>query len=153
MVIWLRGHSQIGDRPMEPSLAEIEQERTRLYQELADTDDFRRGSLTTNYRRCGKPNCACADPAHPGHGPRYLLTLSQGGRTVAQQVADGPELERTRREIANYQRFRSLVQEIVEVNGRICDARPVSLLAADQPSGEGKKRGSSGSSKRTSPPR
>jgi hypothetical protein len=25
-------------------------------------------------RRCGKPNCVCAQPDHPGHGPRYLWT-------------------------------------------------------------------------------
>ena len=137
---------------MEPSLPEIEQERRRLYQELAATDDFRRGSLTANYRRCGKPNCACADPAHPGHGPRYLLTVSQSGKTQAQQVAEGPELEKTRREVANYKRFRGLVQEIVEVNERICEARPVAALAADQPpaEAEGKKKGSSRSSRRTS---
>ena len=140
---------------MEPSLAEIEQERRRLYQELAALDDFRRGSLTANYRGCGKPNCACADPAHPGHGPRYLLTMSQSGKTQAQQVAEGPELEKTRREVANYKRFRGLVQEIVEVNERICEARPVAALAADQPpaEAEGKKKGSARSSRRTSSPR
>ncbi|MGH3519041.1 MAG: DUF6788 family protein [Haloechinothrix sp.] len=39
---------------------------------MAGTGDFRRGSVIENYRRCGKPNCACAQPDHPGHGPRYL---------------------------------------------------------------------------------
>ena len=136
---------------MEASLPEIEQERRRLYQELAATEDFRRGSVTANYRRCGKPNCACADPAHPGHGPRYLLTMSQAGKTQARQVAEGAELEKTRREVANYKRFRAVVEEIVEVNQQICDARPVPVLAQDQPpDAGGKERGSKRSSRRNS---
>jgi hypothetical protein len=41
-----------------PSLTELEEQRTRLYAQLAATADFRRGSVTENYRKCGKPNCA-----------------------------------------------------------------------------------------------
>ena len=137
MVIWLWVHGQTEDLPMETSLTEREQERCRLYHELAATVDFRRGSLTTNYRRCGKPNCACANPTHPGHVPRYLLTMSQAGKTQARQVAEGHELEKTRREVANHKRVRALVEEIVEANQQICDARPVPILADDQPSDAG----------------
>ena len=111
-----------GDQPIEPSLPEIDQQRRQLYQELAATDDF---------RRCGKSNCACADPAHPGHGSRYLLTMSQAGNTKAQQVAEGPELEKTRREVANYERFRGLVDGIGKVLERICEANPIAPLAPD----------------------
>ena len=61
----------------EPSLPELEAERDRLYTQLAGVGDFRRGSVSENYRRCGKPNCACAAPDHPGHGPRLLWTRSE----------------------------------------------------------------------------
>jgi hypothetical protein len=37
----------------------------------------------------------------------------------------GPELEKARREVAEYQRFRDLVGQVTEVNEAICDARPV----------------------------
>ena len=56
------------------SLDDLERKRSHLYDELAATGDFRRGSISENYRRCGKPNCVCAQPDHPGHGPRYLWT-------------------------------------------------------------------------------
>jgi hypothetical protein len=58
----------------EPSLPELEAERDRLYAQLSEVGDFRRGSVSENWRRCGKPNCACARPVHPGHGPRFLWT-------------------------------------------------------------------------------
>jgi len=64
----------------DPPLPELEAERERLYEQLAATGDFRRGSISKNYRRCGKPNCACAQPDHPGHGPRYLWTRSVPGK-------------------------------------------------------------------------
>ena len=61
------------------SLDDLERKRAHLYDELAATGDFRRGSISENYRRCGKPNCVCAQPDHPGHGPRYLWTRTVAG--------------------------------------------------------------------------
>jgi len=107
----------------------LEAERARLYQELSQVGDFRRGSLSVNYRRCGKPNCACAQPEHPGHGPQYLLTTKIGGKTHAKNLRPGPELERIRQEVANHQRFRELVNDIVEVNEHICDLKEIELQA------------------------
>ncbi|MHB8188438.1 MAG: DUF6788 family protein, partial [Dermatophilaceae bacterium] len=37
-----------------PLLSDLEQQRAQLYAELVDVGDFRRGSITENYRRCGK---------------------------------------------------------------------------------------------------
>ena len=74
----------------EPSPRELEAERDRLYAQLAAVGDFRRGSVSENYRKCGKPNCACAQPDRPGHGPRFLWTRTARGRgTVGRQLAAG----------------------------------------------------------------
>jgi hypothetical protein len=65
----------------EPPLPDLEQQRARLYERLAASGDLRPGSINATYRRCGKPNCACAQLGHRGHGPRWLWTRSAGGRT------------------------------------------------------------------------
>jgi hypothetical protein len=129
----------------ELSLAELEAERDRLYALLAAVGDFRRGSVSENWRKCGKPNCACAGPGHPGHGPRLLWTRSARGRgTVGRQLAAG-EAEKVRREVARHAEFTSISEQIAEVNEKICEARPVA--AAGAPSGtEGEKGGSAGRS-------
>src|SRR5260221_9841998 len=81
----------------EPSLPELEAERDRLYEQLAGVGDFRRGSVSENYRKCGKPNCACAAPDHRGHGPRLLWTRSAAARkTIGRQLA-AAEGEKVRR--------------------------------------------------------
>jgi hypothetical protein len=136
----------------EPSLPELEDERDRLFAQLVALGDFRRGSVSENYRRCGKPNCACAAPGHPGHGPRFLWTRSAGRRkTVGRQLAAG-EVEKVRREVARHAEFATAVEQVIEVNERICEARPAA--GTDAPSApEGEKGGSGTRSRRRSPPR
>jgi hypothetical protein len=135
-------------------LAELEQQRADLYARLAATGDFRRGSINATYRRCGKPNCACAQAGHPGHGPRYLWTRSAGGRTRGHQLAEGPELGKARAEVARYQEFTALTDQIAEVSEAICEARPLTPLAGSSPPQQGGERGgSSQRSRRSSPPR
>ncbi len=141
----------------EPSPRELEEQRERLYARLAATGDFRRGSVTENYRRCGKANCACAQPGHPGHGPRFLWTRSvPGSGTRGRQLAPG-EVEKVRRELAGYQQFAALTEQIVEVNEAICEARPAAAPAAGDPPGpqepDGEKGGSGHGSRRRRPPR
>ena len=121
-------------------LAGLETQRTRLHGQLASVGDFRRGSLVSTYRRCGKTYCACSDPDHPGHGPISLLTKSVDGKTVTRAVPDGPTLAKVQQEVARYKQFKAVVDQIVEVNEAICDARPVSALAGTPPEAESKKR-------------
>ena len=64
-----------------PLLAELEASRVRLFERLAAVGDFRRGSVSENWRRCGKPSCRrCAEPGSRGHGPRWLWTRTVLGR-------------------------------------------------------------------------
>ena len=100
-------------------LADLEQQRARLFEQLAALGDFRPGSVNATYRRCGKPNCACAQEGHPGHGPRYLWTRSAGGRTRSRQLS-GAELGKVRQEVVNYREFLAVSEQIVEVSEAIC---------------------------------
>ena len=126
-------------------LAELERRREELYRELGQVGDFRRGSLNQVRRKCGKPNCACARPGHPGHGPQWNLTRSEGGRTRTAHLRPGPELDKARREVAEYERFRDLVRQVTEVNEAICAARPVAppQASGDGPSSTGGQKGGS----------
>jgi hypothetical protein len=111
----------------DPQLDDLQQQRARLYDQLAATGDFRRGSVTESYRRCGKPNCACAREGHPGHGPRVMWTRKDAdGKTTGRQLKP-EEVAKVRDEIAAYRRFVELSREVVEVNEAICEARPVEL--------------------------
>jgi hypothetical protein len=136
----------------EPSLPELETERDRLYAQLSVVGDFRRGSVSENYRKCGKPNCACAAPDHRGHGPRFLWTRTARGRkTVGRQLAMA-EVEKVRRELARYAEFTVISGQIAEVNEKICEARPAAVTGVPS-APEGEKGGSGTRSGHRRPPR
>lgn len=121
----------------EPSLPELEAERERLYALLAGVGDFRRGSVSENYRKCGKPTCACVAAGHRRHGPRFLWTRSAGRRkTVGRQLSAG-EVAKVRQEVARHAQFTATIEQIIEVNGKICEARPATATQAPAtPQGE-----------------
>ncbi|HEY5360957.1 MAG TPA: DUF6788 family protein [Streptosporangiaceae bacterium] len=144
--------------PDEPDLEGLEAERVRLYADLSGVGDFRKGTLSAVFRKCGKPNCRCAQPGERGHGPQHNLTRWAGGKTVTMHLRPGPELEKAEREAAQWERFRSLTGQIEQVNEAICDARPALGEpggAAPDPQGQrgGSATGSPRSSRRRPPPR
>ncbi len=137
-----------------PLLAELEARRARLFERLAAVGDFRRGSISENWRRCGKPGCRrCAEPGSRGHGPRWLWTKTVPGRGTTGRQLTPAEVEKVRAELAAYQEFAELTGQIVEVSEAICEARPVPAASAGQaPDPEGQKKGSAASLPRSSRP-
>jgi hypothetical protein len=47
------------------------------------------------------------------------------GKSYAKNIRLGPEMQRYEEETARHRRFGELCDEIVRINGRICDLRPV----------------------------
>jgi len=132
-------------------LAWLERRRAELFALIAGVGDFRRGALNAVWRKCGKPNCACAQPGHRGHGPQWNLTRRVSGKTVNVHLKPGPELEKARREVAEHQRFADLVEEVSQVSEAICAARPAAGAAPPPPGGE--RGGSRRGLRRPPPPR
>src|SRR5208283_2193285 len=93
--------------------------------QILELGDFRSGSITAINGRCGKPNCHCHQPNQPGHGPNYRLTHKIRDKTVSESFASAAELRKAQIEVEAFHRFRQLSQELLEVNERICRARPV----------------------------
>jgi hypothetical protein len=110
---------------MNETLETLEQRRTALCQQIQALGDFRPGTISVNFRKCGKKNCACAQPGHSGHGPQYLWNTTSGGKSRAQNLRLGPELEKARKEVENHVEFLRLCRDLVVVNEKICRLRPV----------------------------
>ena len=69
---------------MENKLYELEAKRKDLYRQIEALGDFRPGSISVIFRKCGKKNCVCAQRNHPGHGPQYLWTTTRKGKSQGQ---------------------------------------------------------------------
>lgn len=122
------------------SIEHLEHQRAILYEKLKSLGDFRRGSISLNYRKCGKPNCACAQEGHPGHGPQLLWSTTIKGKSYAKSIKPGPEMQKYEEEIARYHTFLELCDKILEINEKICDARPVAEIKDDKELEELKKK-------------
>lgn len=116
---------------MKDTVEGLEGQRAKLLSELAQTGDMRRGSISENYRRCGKPGCCCTASDHPGHGPYYAFTRKVAGKTKTLNLRRGAVLAKIQREVGTYQQFRRTSQQLLEVNERLCDARPVGEVSPE----------------------
>lgn len=113
---------------MSESLAILEQQRSAILTHFLELGDFRRGSISAIQGRCGKPNCHCHLPNQPAHGPNYRLTFKVGGKTISETFSSPTEMHKAQREVEAFHRFRQLSQQLLEVNEKICRARPAEDL-------------------------
>ena len=120
--------------------------RQALKAAIGELGDLRPGQLTARFRKCGKPNCHCATPGDPGHGPSFSLTRAVAGKTVTRIIPAGPAVAQTQAQLEEYRRFRALSHELVEVSEALCEA---ALKQPPAAADAAKKKGS----KKTSRPR
>lgn len=100
----------------------LEKRRQELLAQLAKLGDLRPGSLVQRYTKCGRASCACAQEGASGHGPQWVVTSKVGGKTRTRAIPP-QALEQTRAQIAECQRLRQLVAELIEVSEQVCHAR------------------------------
>lgn len=109
---------------MSDSLRVLERKRTEVIEKIAGLGDLRPGSLTTTQGKCGKAECCCKQPDHPGHGPHWRITYKVEGKTRSEGLYEEAAIRKAEREINEFRRFQELSREFVDLNTRICRARP-----------------------------
>ncbi len=107
---------------MQVKIQNLERRIQRVKKELLALGDLRPGSLSKQYNVCGTPGCRCkADPPKK-HGPYYQLGWTRYGRSTTRFVRP-PYLSQVRRELKNYRRLQSLVNQWVDLSTQICELR------------------------------
>ena len=122
---------------MAHTLAEWEQRRQTIAQQIDRLGDFRQGSITSTSGRCGKPECRCHQPGEPGHGPNLRLTYKVEGKSVSESLSSTAAMYKAEREVAEFRKYQQLSREFVEANAEICRLRPIE---EESPSAQEKKR-------------
>ncbi len=86
-----------------------------IKKQLAGIGPIHPGSLSEQYNVCGTPGCCCKDPVAPRrHGPYYQLSYTRRGKSSTRFVRQSG-IAAMRAKIANYKRFRELVNEWVDL--------------------------------------
>ena len=73
------------------------------------------------YKRCGKPECKCADG--PGHGPKYYLSVSYPGLRPQMDYVPQELYAQTAEFLANYHRAREILEAICAINRELLRRR------------------------------
>ena len=110
---------------MPSSLPKLEEERSKILRQFTTLGDLRSGSICASARRCGKPTCHCAKPDDPGHDPQIRLTRKVDGKTVAESFPSPAAFRKAQSEIDEYHRLQQLNSELLVVNEKICQHRPL----------------------------
>ncbi len=110
---------------MPDSLSTLEADRSKLLEEFLRLGDLRPGSITATVRRCGKPSCHCAKPNDPGHDPQFRLTRRVAGKTVTETFPNPAALRKAQQEVAEFHQLQKLNEDLVRINEKICELRPV----------------------------
>ena len=118
---------------MPGSLSTLEQRRSQIIFEIAQLGDFRPGSVHAQFRRCGKPTCACGRDLNARHGPLMRLSRKIDGKTVQDTLSDPAQVRKAQRGVDGFRRFQALSSELLQVNERICQLRPVQAQDREQP--------------------
>jgi hypothetical protein len=75
------------------------------------------GSIQTQWVRCGKPGCACAENPENRHGPYVYWTTKKQGRTVT-RLLHSPEAEVLAEWVKNRQEVDRILQEMKQLSHR-----------------------------------
>jgi len=110
---------------MPDTLATLESDRSKLLEEFLRLGDLRPGSITAVVRRCGKPTCHCAKINDPGHDPQFRLTRRVAGKTVTETFPNPAALRKAQQEVSEFRRLQKLSNDLVSLNEKICELRPV----------------------------
>jgi len=112
----------------------METKRSNIFEELIKLGPLCSGKLYERYIPCGKKYCRCHDVENPKlHGPYYEWVRRIDGKQVGRMLCPGPELEKVKAGIENYNRFQTLLGDLLRRD-------EASVLSADRAvKDEGKK--------------
>jgi len=88
---WAREQIAAGLQRLERQLGDIDRKIEALSVELRGAHPSH--AIVGKYVRCGKPNCHCAQPGDPGHGPYFYLRYKRNGRLVEHYLGKEPPKE------------------------------------------------------------
>ena len=100
----------------------LRKRRHQLVCGLPPIEQIVRGSLMETYKRCGRPNCHCAEG--PGHGPkRYLSTIARTGERPRLGYVPNSAYAQVAEFLANFRKLQETLIEICAINAELLRRR------------------------------
>jgi len=95
----------------------VEEEYSKLRDQLTQMGYICTGSITTVYRKCGKPYCFCAKDENAMHGPYNVWTRKVKGKTVTRNLTDS-QAQLCRECIKNMRKVETIIEKMKELTAK-----------------------------------
>ncbi len=92
----------------------------KIMKELGSLGDLRPGSLSKQFNVCGKAECRCKTDPSQRHGPYYQLGWTRKRKSTTRFVRT-QKLQEVRKQLKNYKRLQSLVDQWTGLSIQLCD--------------------------------
>ena len=86
-----------------------------LKRELLNIGYICKGSIVSSYRKCGKPYCKCAKNENAKHGPYWLWTRKENGKTVTKHLSK-KQINLCKEFIQNSKKLEKIIKEMREIS-------------------------------------
>ena len=96
---------------------QFSEEYQKLRGLLGKTGYICTGSITTVYRKCGKPYCFCAKDEKAFHGPYNVWTRKVKGKTVTRNLTN-KQVELCKQCIQNIRELEAIIARMKELSVR-----------------------------------
>jgi len=98
--------------------------RQRLAQQMPDPAPVLVGSLMSRMVRCNKPGCRyCEKDKGKGHGPIWVLSVSQGQRRVRQITLPGEMRREVEEGLRRFREIQKQLRQIARINQALLEER------------------------------
>ena len=109
---------------MPQSLPTLEATRASLLQQIITVGDFRPGTVSMAFRKCGKKTCHCAQPGSTGH-QQFRIQRKVKKENVSESFSSPAAFQQAAEQVSEFHRLQQLLAEFTTVNEQICRLRPV----------------------------
>ena len=109
---------------MPDPIEQLLQTRKRLIHNIPDPSLALAGSLMSRMVRCNKAGCRfCQKPSGKGHGPIWILSVSQGNRRV-RQIPIPEELKaEVEKGICRFAEIQQWLKQVAQINQELLEER------------------------------
>jgi hypothetical protein len=101
---------------MNTKIMKMQERIKQIKAQICAIGEMTPGSISEQFNVCGNPNCKCKDPVNPKkHGPYLQLSYTRRNKSTTEFVSKEMAAD-VRRQIENYQTFKKLTEEWIDLS-------------------------------------
>jgi hypothetical protein len=99
---------------------ECQKKYKELIKQIGEVGFIIKGSIGTVYYKCGYKNCICNKDNSKRHGPYYVLTKKEKGKTISKKLSK-KQVEVCKTYIENNKKLKAIIDQMRNLSSKLLD--------------------------------